>query len=168
MQKEYNIYGKDNFMFDVVFEGDITPEEIGLKEMEYIEKYDSYHNGYNQNPGGSYGPSNGGTKLIKSDIFNILSALEFCSRPGAILSALFDVSTTTISRIKKGVNHNLYKEEYDKLPIYERKEIYKIFCESYNFYKIKVHKTILKTKRRLTKEQVFMTLANYAYCIACK
>lgn len=42
---------------------------------------------------------------------------------------MYDVSLTTISRIKKGENHTQYKNEYEKLPLEERKNIYRIFCE---------------------------------------
>lgn len=158
LQKEFNIYGQENFSFTVEFEGNVSPEEIGLKEKEYIKKYDSYKNGYNQNEGGNFGPSNGGTKLTQSDIFNILAALEFMSKPGQILADMYDVSRTTISRIKKGVNHNQYKEEYESLPLEERQNIYKIFCESSNFYETKVHTTIFQNKRKLTQQQVFLLL----------
>lgn len=160
LQKEFNIYGQENFSFTVEFEGDVSPEEISLKEREYIKKYDSYKNGYNQNEGGNFGPSNGGTKLTQSDIFNILAALEFMSRPGQILANMYDVSRTTISRIKKGINHNQYKEEYESLPLEERQNIYKIFCESSNFYETKVHTTIIQSKRKLTQQQVFLLLYN--------
>lgn len=160
LQKEFNIYGQENFSFTVEFEGDVSPEEISLKEREYIKKYDSYRNGYNQNEGGNFGPSNGGTKLTQSDIFNILAALEFMSRPGQILADMYDVSRTTISRIKKGVNHNQYKEEYESLPLEERQNIYKIFCESSNFYETKIHTTIIQSKRKLTQQQVFLLLYN--------
>ena len=71
LQKEFNIYGEENFIFTIEFEGDITSEEISNKEKEFIKFYDSYKNGYNQNEGGNFGPSNGGSHLIKSDIFNI-------------------------------------------------------------------------------------------------
>lgn len=165
LQKEFNIYGIDNFSFNIEYEGDISPVEIGEKEKYYISKYDSYRNGYNQNEGGNFGPSNGGSHLTQSDIFNILSALEFCSRPGGVLSEMFDVSLTTISRIKYGENHNQYKIEYESLPLEERKQIYKIFCESSNFYYKKINKTIIKNNRKLTEQQVFMILANYEYKI---
>jgi group I intron endonuclease len=82
LQKEYNIFGKDNFNFEKIFEGEVTYEEIGSLEKYYIQYYDSYKNGYNQNEGGNFGPSNGGTHLTEADILNILSALEFMSRPG--------------------------------------------------------------------------------------
>lgn len=163
LQKEYNIYGKDNFSFNIEFEGEVSAEEIGQKEREYIKKYDSYKNGYNQNEGGNFGPSNGGSHLTQSDIFNICAALEFCSRPGGVLSKMFDVSLTTISRIKHKVNHIEIIEQYEKLPLIERQEIYKIFCDSSNFYETKVNQTIIKSKRQLSQEQVFQILANFEY-----
>lgn len=165
LQKEFNIYGEENFSFTIEFEGDVTYQEISSKEMEYIKKYDSYKNGYNQNEGGSFGPSNGGTHLTENDVLNILAALEFCSRPGKILSDIFEVSVTTISRIKKGENHNQYKEQYEKMPYEERKKIYDLFCEDTNFYNKKINTTILESKRKLTREQVYMILANYEYYI---
>ena len=161
LQKEYNIYGEDNFSFSIEFEGDITEQEIGDKEKEFIKKYDSYKNGYNQNEGGNFGASNGGSTLTQSDIFNILAALEFMSRPGQILADMFEVSRTTISRIKKGVNHNQYKDEYEKLSLDERKAIYKNFCDSTDFIQKKVNTTIIQSKRKLTKEQVFLILYNF-------
>lgn len=161
LQKEFNIYGEENFSFEKVFEGDVSEKEIGEKEKKYIKFYDSYRNGYNQNEGGNFGPSNGGSHLTQSDIYNICTALEFCSRPGGVLSKMFDVSLTTISRIKKEVNHNQYINEYKNMSLEERKAIYKIFCDSSNFYEIKVNQTIIKSKRHLTKEQVFMVLYNF-------
>lgn len=160
LQKEFNQYGKHNFDFSVIFSGDISSEEIGNKEKEFIKLYDSYHNGYNQNEGGNFGPSNGGSHLTKSDIFNILSALEFTNRPGQVLSDIFQVSRTTISRIKRGVNHNQYKEEYDLLSLEKRKEIYNIFNESINFYEQKCSSSLLEAKRTLTEEQVHLVFLN--------
>lgn len=161
LQKEFDIYGEENFSFEKIFEGEVSEKEIGEKEREYIKKFDSYKNGYNQNEGGNFGPSNGGSHLTQSDIYNICSALEFCSRPGGVLSKMFEVSLTTISRIKKEINHNQYINEYKKMPLEERKAIYKIFCESSNFYEKKIKQIIIKSKRKLTKEQVFMILFNF-------
>ena len=160
LQKEFDIFGEDNFSFNIEFQGNVSIEEISIKEKEYIKKYDSYKNGYNQNEGGNFGPSNGGSHLTQSDIFNILAALEFKSRPGQVLADIYGVSRSTISRIKRGVNHTQYKEQYDLLPLEERKAIYKIFCDSSNFIEKKAQSTIIKAKRTLTKEQVMMILYN--------
>jgi group I intron endonuclease len=106
LQKEFDIYGEDNFSFSVEFQGNISQEEIGIKEREYIAFYDSYRNGYNQNEGGNFGASNGGTQFTQSDIYNILAVLDFMSKPGQVLADIYGVSRTTISRIKRGINHN--------------------------------------------------------------
>ena len=82
------------------------------------------------------------------------------SKPGQVLADIYGVSRTTISRIKKGVNHCDTKILYDNLPLEERKSIYKIFCDSYNFYENKVNSTIIKSKRQLTEEQVHLYLLN--------
>lgn len=161
LQKEFNIYGIENFSFSIEFEGDVTPEEIGEKEKEYIKFYDSYHNGYNQNEGGNFGASNGGSQLTQSDIYNILAALEFMSKPGQVLADMYDVSRTTISRIKRGVNHNQYREAYYELPLEERKGIYETFCESNNFIEKKVNSTIIQSKRKLSEKQVHLILYNF-------
>lgn len=165
LQKEFDIYGEENFSFEKLFEGEISSEEISEKEKEYIKEYDSYRNGYNQNEGGNFGPSNGGSHLTQSDIFNICAALEFCSRPGQILSDIFNISKTTVSRIKHKENHSQYIQEYEQLPLEERKHIYKIFCDATNFYEKKINTTIIPNKRKLTKEQVFMVLYNFEHNI---
>lgn len=161
LQKEYNIYGAENFSFNIEYETDCTDYEIGEKEKEYIKKYDSYRNGYNQNEGGNFRASNGGSQLTQTDIFNILACLEFMSRPGQVLADIYEVSRTTISRIKRGENHNQYKEEYENLPFHEREAFYKIFCESTNFIEKKANSTIITSKRKLNENQVHLILYNF-------
>ena len=50
-----------------------------------------------------------------------MACLEFMSKPGQILANMYNVSRTTISRIKKGENHIQYKKEYEQLSLEERK-----------------------------------------------
>lgn len=161
LQKEYNIYGKENFSINIEYKADCSSKEISQKEKEYIKKYDSYKNGYNQNEGGNFEPSNGGSKLTQTDIFNILSCLEFMSKPGQVLADIFEVSRTTISRIKRGESHVQYKEEYDKMSYEERRNIYEIFCQRTNFLEEKFNSTIIQSKRKLTEEQVHLILLNF-------
>lgn len=168
LQKEYNIYGANNFVFSEEFCGNVDEKEISQLEIDFIKKYDSYKNGYNQNEGGNFGPSNGGTQLTQADIFNILSALEFMSRPGQVLANMYGVSRTTISRIKKGINHCQYREEYDSMSIEDRQSIYKIFCDSSNFYEDKINTTIIESKRQLTEEQIHLILLNFEKQIITK
>lgn len=163
LQKEYNIYTQEAFTLETIYEGDCTPEEIGEKEKYYIKLYDSYRNGYNQNEGGNFGPANGGSHLTHSDIMNICAALEFCNRPGGALSKMFDVSLTTISRIKHKVNHLEAIEAYEALPLSERKELYNIFKDSFDFEVLKNETSKLASKRILSQEQVFLVLANQEF-----
>ena len=160
LQKEFNIYGEENFSFNIEFQGEISYQEISEKEKEYIQFYDSYKNGYNQNEGGNFGPSNGGSHLTESDVLNILAVLEFMTKPGQLLANIFDVSRTTISRIKKGINHNQYKEEYERMSLEERKKIYDNFCNDMNLLEEKANLSKINNKRQLTKNQVYLILLN--------
>lgn len=44
-------YGKEQFYVELL-EGNIPIDQLDEKEIYYIDKYDSYHNGYNSTPGG--------------------------------------------------------------------------------------------------------------------
>lgn len=90
--------------------------------------------------------------MTESDILNILACLEFKSRPGQVLADIYGITRTTISRIKKGINHVEVYEKYYSLSITERKSIYKIFCDSTNFIEKKTYSTIIKNKRQLSRE----------------
>lgn len=160
LQKEFNIYKEDNFSFEIVYSEDCDEEKISNKEVEFIKKYDSYYNGYNQNTGGNFRATNGGSQLIKDDIFAILSVLEFMNKPGQVLSNIFNVTRTTISRIKNKKSHIFIINEYENLDINSRKKIYKDFCDIYNLLEVKANTTILKGKRKLSREQVLYLLYN--------
>lgn len=155
LQKEYNIYGKENFSLEVVFKGDVSSEEISEKEKFYIKYYDSYYNGYNQNEGGNFGPTNGGTKLTETDIYNILAATEFVPRCGGALKEIFEISNTTIKRIKDGENHNEYYAKYHKKSLEERQKIFKDFAEQTSF-KQKNEKNTVLILNEYSKKKTFL------------
>lgn len=73
---------------------------------------------------------------------------------------MFEITTTTVSRIKHKENHAEIIEEYQSLPLEKRRKIYQVFLESSDFEKDKTHTTIIKTKRKLTNEQVKIFLMN--------
>lgn len=164
LQKDFDNQSVDDFIFSVLVEKQgIDIKEASKIEIELIKKYDSYRNGYNQNPGGTgghTGPTNGGSHLLQSDIYAINSVLEFMSRPGALLSEIFGVTTTTISRIKNGHSHLLYSSEYKSFPIEKRKSIFSTFSERENLLIRKSNKTILKSIRVLTEFQVHCVFLN--------
>lgn len=48
----FNEFGIDNFIFEIILEIDyIFQEELYVLEAEFIEKYDTFNNGYNSNKG---------------------------------------------------------------------------------------------------------------------
>lgn len=64
-------YGVENFDFEILEECKI--EELGAKEKYYIDKFDTYHNGYNMTAGGedNVGQSHPGHKLNQRDVEDI-------------------------------------------------------------------------------------------------
>ena len=76
------------------------------------------------------------------------------------MSNIYNVSRTTISRIKKGINHIQFKEEYDKMTLSDKQEIYNIFCESNNLLYKKANSSKLENKRVLTEDQVHLVFLN--------
>lgn len=52
MQNSYNLYGENSFEFEIVEVCFCDEEELNKKEIEYIQLFDSYNNGFNETPGG--------------------------------------------------------------------------------------------------------------------
>lgn len=50
LQRSWNLYGRQNFQFLILEK--CLAEELNEKEIFYVEKFDSYRNGYNQTLGG--------------------------------------------------------------------------------------------------------------------
>lgn len=47
-----NTYGIDNCIIEVIQDGFLSIANLAIAEINYIKKYDSYHNGLNSTPGG--------------------------------------------------------------------------------------------------------------------
>ena len=50
LQRAWNKYGEESFRFDILEKCDI--DKLDEREIYWIQKYDSYNNGYNQTMGG--------------------------------------------------------------------------------------------------------------------
>lgn len=48
-------HGPDNFKWEIIAEGDCSPETLNLLEMHFIQLYDTFNNGYNLTLGGDGG-----------------------------------------------------------------------------------------------------------------
>lgn len=87
IHKAFRKYGLDNFKFEII---EITEEkDLFEREKYWINKYNSYENGYNETLGGDTGPSmpgekNPNSKLVESDIIFIRTALLEGKMPSEI------------------------------------------------------------------------------------
>ena len=153
LQNAFDKYGEDSFEFSILYEENCSQDRLNELEEYYIEKYDTYLNGYNCNRGGQQ--HNGfESKLKREDIFKIKAMLEFHKRPGTILGKYFHVSNTTIYRINKGESHEEYSKEYEKLSYLQKEKIYLDFCNENNI-KPKITKDYIKC-RKISREQCFI------------
>lgn len=83
LQNAYNKYGCDNFEYLVIEECDI--QDLDEKEIMYIQKYDSYNNGYNQDLGGK------GCRGYKHTVEEILK-MRMIQNPKAVLQLDMDLN----------------------------------------------------------------------------
>lgn len=94
-------YGIDNFEYSILYEKEfLTTEELNELEIAYIEKFDSFHNGYNMNIGGNYTSSQ--KILTKEDAEKIYQMLISTDKPYKEIGSQYNVSESTIGMINKG------------------------------------------------------------------
>ena len=91
-------YGVENFAFSILEECLI--EELDEKEIYYIEKYNSYFNGYNQTRGGAQYQHN--VKISDEDYEEIVDFLMNSSLSQKDIAKKFQVGEDTISEINTG------------------------------------------------------------------
>lgn len=116
-----NKYGKENFYVELL-EDDIPIDLLNEKEIEYIELYDSYYNGYNSTKGGD-----GRIVNKEYDVDEIIqSYLSGVSTKE--LSELYNVHPVTIRRViktklkmgkKSRIDEDFIKDNYRVLTIAE-------------------------------------------------
>lgn len=101
-------YGKENFSFEVLEECDQSL--LNVKEIYYIEKYNSYYNGYNMTLGGE-GASHP-VKLSDNEVNQIITLLKENQFSLSEIADFFSVSTKTISDINLGKSRRKEGCEY--------------------------------------------------------
>lgn len=94
----FDKYGLENFTFEVLEE--CSQKELNDKEIAYIEKYNSYIDGYNQTRGGQ----NSGhiVKLSDEDVEIIYDLLKNSTITQIEIARMFKVGEDTISEINQG------------------------------------------------------------------
>lgn len=94
----FDKYGIENFSFEVIEECPI--EKLDEREIYWIDKYDSYNNGYNETLGGSGG--NRPIKLTPQQVEEITELLKTNQYNNIDIAKMYDVSENTISGINTG------------------------------------------------------------------
>jgi DNA-binding transcriptional regulator YhcF (GntR family) len=95
--KAINKYGRDSFYIELL-EDNISIDDLDSKEIEYIEKYNSFKKGYNSTVGGdSKTISKIQDVLILKSMFN-----EGCSVK--VMAEFFKVNKMTVQRTLHGLN----------------------------------------------------------------
>lgn len=92
-------YGIDKFTFQVL-EDNIPIENLDDKEKEYIIKYDSYNNGYNNTIGGQDDAWH--SKLTEKDVRRIISLIQDGELSFTSIAKEYQVNPSTISDINRG------------------------------------------------------------------
>lgn len=94
-------YGLENFDYDIIEHSNyFTRDELNQKEIYYIEKYDSYQNGYNMNKGGNY--TSGPKKLTDEQAHEIQNILITTRMTFEEISKKYCIQISTISYINNG------------------------------------------------------------------
>lgn len=60
-------YGVENFDWEILETGDFTPQQLNEKEIYWIDKFDSFKNGYNSTLGGQ------SRKLLNLDVAEVIA-----------------------------------------------------------------------------------------------
>ena len=150
-------YGIDNFDFSVLEE--CAVEELNNKEIEYIEKFNSYKQGYNQTRGGNQYSHN--IKISDEELEEIIELLTKTDIPQKEIAKQFDVGEDTISEINTGKSRHQPGLLY---PLREHKRATCMDCGVKIYYNaVRCAKCSKKAQRKVdrpTKEQLYQELKN--------
>jgi len=106
IQRAWNKYGQETFTFEILEE--CKKDELSKREIELIEKYNSYHNGFNMTLGGEGGLS--GYKRSKESIEK--GRLKIIGRKSSI-ETRNKISKSRIGKYK-GIENNFYGRHHSE------------------------------------------------------
>lgn len=99
LSQAFRKYGIDNFVFEILEQ--CSQEELNEKEKYYIQKYDSYYNGYNATMGGE-GNIHNEIKITKEELLEIYDLLLNSTISQKDIAIKYNVGEDTISNINHG------------------------------------------------------------------
>ena len=118
LSKAFRKNGLDRYKFIILEE--CSQKDLDDKEIYWINKYDTYYNGYNATLGGG-GKRGNVVKLTDKDVLEIIDLLKNSDKTEKEIAEMFNVRLDTISYINLGKSRKVETETY---PI--RKEIKKV------------------------------------------
>lgn len=125
----------------------LSTKEIVEIEKQYIEKYESYTNGYNQTKGGEYNTK----KQIFTDdyLFEIIFILRHYEYSCPVIQKMFDISESAVLRMKNKQTYISMQQIVDQVSEEKKEEIKKKLEEKYQIQeKIDQHRKEVTLKSR--------------------
>lgn len=157
LQLAWNQYGQDNFSFEYI-EFSLQDEmELNQKEIFYIDKYDSYNNGYNLTLGGDSGNTRG--KISFEDYCFIYIGCQW-KRMTNKIALYMNIDSSTVSAILREKSYLWYKQSALELPEHEKEYIINLFRHTFG----------IPEDKPFDKERITNSLSEddyfYSLCIA--
>ena len=141
LQSSFNKYGEENFVIQKISYDDITKEELSEQEIYYINKYDSFYNGFNLTLGGDGGDTR--SKLNFEDFcFAYFGNLKYDGMTNRT-SKFLGVDSACIAAIKRKESYDNFRQQADSLREEEKNKYLLKFEKEMN---IKENKPWIKQK----------------------
>lgn len=97
LQNAFNLYGAENFYFDITEVEIENRDQLCQLEIDLIKQYNSYQNGYNGTPGGDNPPNL--KKYNNEDMLKCLCMINYYPLIGKTLEEIFNYSKGTMSKL---------------------------------------------------------------------
>lgn len=166
LQQAWNKYSAEAFSFRVIYLAKES-EDLGELEKKFIEKYDSYLNGYNCTPGGEgtddfgHGSANTNAKLTERDVVAILIR-KFNGESQSSISKDYNIARSTIGDICANRKWKHISRELDKLNELAKEYGLNMFIDKDNSIS-KTQKGTANSNAKLTEKDVVIILIRSFY-----
>lgn len=157
LQLAWNKYGQNNFNFEYIEFSIQNIEELNQKEIFYIDKYDSYNNGYNLTLGGDGGNTRG--KMSFEDYCFIYIGCQWKGMTNKI-ALYMNIDSSTVSAILREKSYLWYKQSALELSVQDKEYIINLFRHIFNIPDNKPFDNE-RTNNSLSEDDYF-----YSLCIA--
>lgn len=155
MQDEFN---KEDFKIEILESFIQVPvQEVAQREKYWIEKYDSFRNGYNQTGGGEISTK----KVDRDEKFDMIFILRYYPNSSVVVQKLFDASESAVGRMRNKKTYLDIQHMVDTLSKERIEELKQEMEEKYQISeRLENHKrNVTQKARQLDKETIFQIIA---------